>query len=71
MDGIGIQVFKFVISKTCFDHVLFWIVCGLLIGYKIIFDVALDGEDSNCHCCLKSHHVNLANERGVTQFEEE
>ena len=64
----GIQVFKFVVSRARFDHVLLWIVCGLLIGYKIILDATLDEEDSNCHYFLKSHHGNLANERGVTQF---
>ena len=50
----GIQVFKFVVSRTHFDHVLFLIVCGLLIGYKIILDATLDEEDSNCHYFLKS-----------------
>ena len=64
----GIQVFEFVVSKARFGHVLFWIVCGLLIGYKFILDAILDEEDSNCHYFLKSHHGNLANERGVTRF---
>ena len=71
MDGIQNPSFKFVVSRTCFDHVLFWIVCGLLIGYKIILDDTLNQEDSNCHYFLKRHHVNLANERGATGFEEE
>ena len=61
-----IQVFKLVISRICFDHVLLCTICRLVIVFKIILDATLDQEDSNCHCFLKSHHVNLANERGVT-----
>ena len=71
MDGIWNSSFQVCCLKnsfrSCFVLHCLWIVDWI----QDYLDDTLDEDDSNCHCFLKSHHVNLANERGVTQFDQE